>query len=67
MQLVKLLINVQKVIGLPYPGGPLIDKLSKEGNKDAYSFNKPNIPELDYSFSGLKTSFLYYLRDQLKN
>lgn len=55
-----------KVIGLPYPGGPLIDKLSKEGNKDAYSFNKPNIPELDYSFSGLKTSFLYYLRDQLK-
>lgn len=55
-----------KVMGLPYPGGPLIDKLSVQGNTNAYNFNKPNIPDLDYSFSGLKTSFLYFLRDQLK-
>ncbi len=54
-----------KVMGLPYPGGPVIDKLSKEGDKHTFSFAKPNIPELDYSFSGLKTSFLYFLRDQL--
>jgi N6-L-threonylcarbamoyladenine synthase len=54
-----------KIMDLPYPGGPLIDKLSKEGNPDAFKFNKPRIPELDYSFSGLKTSFLYFLRDQL--
>lgn len=55
-----------KVIGLPYPGGPLIDKLAKEGNPDAMQFNKPRIPGLNYSFSGLKTSFLYHLRDELK-
>ncbi len=55
-----------KVMGLPYPGGPLIDKLSKEGNPEAFRFNKPKIQELDYSFSGLKTSFLYFLRDQVK-
>lgn len=55
-----------KVMGLPYPGGPWIDKLAKEGNPHAYQFAKPHIPNYDYSFSGLKTSFLYFLRDQLK-
>ena len=56
-----------KVIGLPYPGGPIIDRLAKEGNPERFTFNKPQIPGLDYSFSGLKTSFLYFLRDELKN
>ncbi|MCU4176407.1 tRNA (adenosine(37)-N6)-threonylcarbamoyltransferase complex transferase subunit TsaD [Carboxylicivirga sp. N1Y90] len=55
-----------KVMGLPYPGGPLIDKLAKEGNPDAFQFSKPRIADFNYSFSGLKTSFLYFLRDQLK-
>lgn len=55
-----------KVLGLPYPGGPWIDKLAKEGNPEAYAFAKPNIPGYDYSFSGLKTSFLYTLRDLMK-
>jgi len=55
-----------KVIGLPYPGGPLIDKNAKEGNKDAFKFSKPRIKNLDYSFSGLKTSFLYFIRDSVK-
>ena len=56
-----------KVMGLPYPGGPIIDRLAKEGNPERFTFNKPQIPGLDYSFSGLKTSFLYFLRDELKN
>jgi len=55
-----------KVMGLPYPGGPHIDRLAKEGNPKAYVFNKPQIPEYNYSFSGLKTSFLYLLRDKVK-
>ncbi len=55
-----------KIMGLPYPGGPWIDKLAKEGNAEAFQFAKPNIPGYNYSFSGLKTSFLYFLRDQLK-
>jgi len=55
-----------KIMGLPYPGGPVIDKLAKEGNATAFLFPKPNIPDLNYSFSGLKTSILYFLRDQLK-
>ncbi len=55
-----------KVMGLPYPGGPLVDKLAKEGNPDAFIFAKPRIKGYDYSFSGLKTSFLYFLRDELK-
>ena len=55
-----------KVMGLPYPGGPLIDRLAKEGNPNAFSFNKPQIPGYNYSFSGLKTSFLYLLRDKIK-
>lgn len=55
-----------KVMGLPYPGGPHIDRLAANGNPKAFRFSKPHIPELDYSFSGLKTSFLYTLRDGLK-
>jgi N6-L-threonylcarbamoyladenine synthase len=55
-----------KVMGLPYPGGPVIDRLAKEGNPLAFTLNKPHIPEYDYSFSGLKTSFLYTLRDRIK-
>jgi N6-L-threonylcarbamoyladenine synthase len=54
-----------KVLGLPYPGGPVIDKLASDGNPEYIKFAKPNIPELDFSFSGLKTSFLYTLRDRL--
>ena len=54
-----------KVMGLPYPGGPLIDKLAKEGNAKAFNFAKPRIQGFDYSFSGLKTSFLYLLRDEI--
>lgn len=56
-----------KVLGLPYPGGPVIDKYALEGNPHAIRFNKPNIADLDYSFSGLKTSFLYTLRDMKKD
>ncbi len=55
-----------KVMDLPYPGGPVVDKLAKEGNPDAIKFNKPRIDGYDFSFSGLKTSFLYHLRDKLK-
>ena len=55
-----------KVLGLPYPGGPHIDRLAAEGDPTAFKFSKPHIPGLDYSFSGLKTSFLYTLRDNLK-
>ena len=54
-----------KIMNLPYPGGPWIDRLAKEGNAEAFHFAKPNIPSYNYSFSGLKTSFLYFLRDQL--
>lgn len=55
-----------KVMGLPYPGGPHIDRLAAEGDPNAFKFSKPHIPGLDYSFSGLKTSFLYTVRDNLK-
>ncbi|MCX4283697.1 tRNA (adenosine(37)-N6)-threonylcarbamoyltransferase complex transferase subunit TsaD [Duncaniella dubosii] len=55
-----------KVMGLPYPGGPHIDRLATEGDAMRFKFAKPHIPGLDYSFSGLKTSFLYTLRDNLK-
>jgi len=54
-----------KVMGLPYPGGPHIDKLAKDGNPIKFAFSKPNIKGYNYSFSGLKTSFLYFLRDKL--
>ena len=55
-----------KVMGLPYPGGPHVDRLAKEGNPKAFQLNKPHIGGYDYSFSGLKTSFLYLLRDEQK-
>ena len=55
-----------KILGLEYPGGPMIDKYAREGNPDAFAFAKTNIPGLDFSFSGLKTSILYFLRDRLK-
>ena len=55
-----------KVMGLPYPGGPHIDRLAAEGDATRFKFARPHIPGLDYSFSGLKTSFLYTLRDELK-
>lgn len=55
-----------KVMGLPYPGGPHIDRLAQEGDAMRFKFAKPRIPDLDYSFSGLKTSFLYTLRDAVK-
>lgn len=55
-----------KVMGLGYPGGPIIDKLARQGNPQAYSFSKPHIPDYNYSFSGLKTSFLYSLREWLQ-
>lgn len=56
-----------KVMGLGYPGGPIIDKLARKGNPMAYKFARPNIQGYDYSFSGLKTSFLYSLKDWLKD
>lgn len=56
-----------KIMGLPYPGGPHIDRLAKEGNPDRFKFSKPHIEGYNYSFSGLKTSFLYTLRDALKD
>ena len=55
-----------KVMGLPYPAGPHIDRLSKEGDPDAFQFARPKVAGLDYSFSGLKTSFLYTIRDEMK-
>ncbi len=55
-----------KIMGLPYPGGPHIDKLAQGGNPKAFKFSKPQLPGYDYSFSGLKTSFLYFVRDKLK-
>ena len=54
-----------KLMGLGYPGGPVVDRLAKEGNENRFRFAKPNIPGLDYSFSGIKTSILYFLRDQV--
>ena len=54
-----------KVMGLGYPGGPIVNKLANEGNAERFHFSKPQVPGLDYSFSGLKTSFLYTLRDEL--
>lgn len=55
-----------KILGLPYPGGPVIDRLAQEGDPKRFSFSIAHLPGLDYSFSGLKTSFLYFVRDQLK-
>jgi N6-L-threonylcarbamoyladenine synthase len=55
-----------KLLGFPYPGGPMIDKLAKEGNPDAFNFAKPRIEKYDFSFSGVKTSILYFLQKQTK-
>ena len=55
-----------KLMGLSYPGGPLVDRYARDGNPDAFAFTKPVIKDLDYSFSGLKTAFLYFIRDRLK-
>lgn len=55
-----------KILGLPYPGGPLVDKYAQKGNPHAFKFAEPNIPGLNFSFSGLKTSILYFIRDKVK-
>lgn len=55
-----------KILGLPYPGGPLIDKYAKEGNPHAFAFPEPQIPGLDFSFSGLKTAILYFVKERQK-
>ncbi|OYX21901.1 MAG: tRNA (adenosine(37)-N6)-threonylcarbamoyltransferase complex transferase subunit TsaD [Algoriphagus sp. 32-45-6] len=60
------LANTAKLLGLPYPGGPLIDKYAKEGNPKAFDFPITRMPGLNYSFSGIKTAVLYFLRDQLQ-
>jgi N6-L-threonylcarbamoyladenine synthase len=57
--------KTSKILGLPYPGGPLIDKYARLGNPDAYKFPEPQIAGYDFSFSGLKTSILYFIRDNL--
>ena len=54
-----------KMMGLGYPGGPVIDRLAKQGDPERFKFAKPHIPGLDYSFSGIKTSLLYFVRDEL--
>ncbi len=58
--------KIAKIMGLPYPGGPLIDKLAQEGNPLAFSFPKPKVGEFEFSFSGLKTSVLYFLRKKIQ-
>ncbi|HEY4798494.1 MAG TPA: tRNA (adenosine(37)-N6)-threonylcarbamoyltransferase complex transferase subunit TsaD [Bacteroidia bacterium] len=55
-----------KILGLPYPGGPMIDQYARSGNANAFKFSEPNIPGLDFSFSGLKTSILYFIREKTK-
>src|SRR5476651_1554554 len=57
--------KTSKILGLPYPGGPLIDKYARLGNPDAYKFPEPQITGLDFSFSGLKTAILYFIRDNV--
>ncbi len=54
-----------KIMGLPYPGGPLIDKYAMDGDPKRFSFSRSHVPGLNYSFSGIKTSFLYFIRDQV--
>lgn len=58
--------KVAKMLALPYPGGPLIDKFAQDGNPNAFAFPIPNIPELNFSFSGIKTAVLYFLQKQVK-
>lgn len=59
--------KIAKIMGLPYPGGPVIDNLASFGNSNSFVFPKPQVSGFDYSFSGLKTSVLYFIRDRLKN
>lgn len=54
-----------KILGLPYPGGPLVDKFAQQGNPKAFAFTKPKVPNLDFSFSGLKTAILYFIQKQV--
>jgi N6-L-threonylcarbamoyladenine synthase len=56
--------KISKILGLPYPGGPVLDKLAQQGNPKAFEFAKPQVPDLNYSFSGLKTSVLYFIQKQ---
>ncbi len=56
-----------KILGLPYPGGPLIDRFAQEGNPEKFKFPNTDMPGLDFSFSGIKTAFLYFIRDEKKN
>jgi len=58
--------KTSKILGLPYPGGPLIDKYARQGNPDAYKFPEPQIPGFDFSFSGLKTAILYFIQNNVK-
>ena len=58
--------KIAKMLGFPYPGGPLVDKWAKEGDPNKFEFSKPNVPDLNYSFSGLKTSVLYFIQKQVK-
>jgi len=58
--------KLAKMLGLPYPGGPMVDKLAQTGNPDAFTFPKPNLPGYQFSFSGLKTSVLYFLQKKIK-
>ena len=53
------------MMGLGYPGGPIVDRLAKEGDENRFHFAKPHVPGLDYSFSGIKTSLLYFVRDEI--
>jgi len=59
--------KTSKILGLPYPGGPLIDKYARQGNPDAYKFPEPKIPGFDFSFSGLKTAILYFIQNNVKS
>ncbi len=58
--------KIAKMLNLPYPGGPILDKFAQKGNPNAFKFAMPKVPDLNYSFSGLKTSVLYFLRKELK-
>ena len=58
--------KTSKILGLPYPGGPMIDKYARQGNPDAYKFPEPQIPGFNFSFSGLKTAILYFIQNNVK-
>ena len=58
--------KVAKILGFAYPGGPIVDRLAQQGDPNAFTFSESHVPNYDYSFSGLKTSFLYFFRDQLR-